>query len=152
MLGTTRPHTLGTVSSNVDRGRLRISDADRSAAAERLRLAVDEGRLDLPEYDARLRCVYAATTYSELEPVTADLPPAPAAQPPAVTESKAVADRHEWLDEWREWLGGAVIMIAIWGSVSLVAGELTSFWPAIPLAIWAAVILAGAIGKKRKDG
>jgi hypothetical protein len=36
--------------------------------------------------------------------------------------------------------------------VSLVAGELTSFWPAIPLAIWAAVILAGAIGKKRKDG
>jgi hypothetical protein len=152
MLRSARTSYHGAVTSDVDRSRLRISDADRSAAAERLRLAVDEGRLDLPEYDARLRSAYSATTYGELEPITADLPPVPGAQPPAVQASKALDERRKWLDEWREWLGGAVIMIAIWGSVSLVAGELTSFWPAIPLAIWGAVILAGAIGKKRKDG
>jgi hypothetical protein len=40
-------------------------------------------------------------------------------------------------------------MIAIWGTTSLVAGDLTPFWPAIPLGIWAAVLLAGLLEKKR---
>jgi hypothetical protein len=126
---------------------MRISDADRAATAERLRIAVDEGRLDLTEYDARLRSAYAATTYGELEPITADLPPV--TKVPAVKEHAAVAERHKWLNEWREWLGGAVIMIAIWGTTSLVSGSLHAFWPAIPLGIWAAVLLAGALGKKK---
>jgi hypothetical protein len=59
-------------------------------------------------------------------------------------------DRRKWLNEWREWLGGAVIMIAIWGTTSLVSGSLHAFWPAIPLGIWAAVLLAGALGRKEK--
>jgi Domain of unknown function (DUF1707) len=126
---------------------MRISDADRAAAAERLRIAVDEGRLDLTEYDARLRSAYAATTYGELEPVTADLPPVTV---PAVKKPAAAAKRDKWLNEWREWLGGAIIMIAIWGTTSLVSGSLNAFWPAIPLGIWAAVLLAGALGKKEK--
>jgi hypothetical protein len=126
---------------------MRISDADRAAAAERLRIAVDEGRLDLTEYDARLRSAYAATTYGELEPITADLPPVTV---PAVKEPAAVADRRKWLNEWREWAGGAVIMIAIWGTTSLVSGSMHAFWPAIPLGIWAAVLLAGALSKKEK--
>lgn len=140
--------TIGAVSSEADRSHIRVSDADRAAAAERLRIAVDEGRLDLTEYDARLRSAYAATTYGELEPVTADLP---AVTVPAVKESAAAVERGKWLNEWREWLGGAVIMIAIWGTTSLVSGSLNPFWPAIPLGIWAAVLLAGALGKKEKD-
>jgi hypothetical protein len=142
--------TIGSVSSEADRSHIRISDADRAAAAERLRIAVDEGRLDLTEYDARLRAAYAATTYGELEPITADLPPVPESKAPAVKEA-AAAERRKWLNEWREWLGGAVIMIAIWGTTSLVSGSLHAFWPAIPLGIWAAVLLAGALGKKEKD-
>src|ERR687884_277266 len=97
--------TIGCVSSEADRSHMRISDADRAAAAERLRIAVDEGRLDLIEYDARLRSAYAATTYGELEPITADLPPVAAA--PAVKEPAAVVERRKWLNEWREWFGGA---------------------------------------------
>jgi uncharacterized protein DUF1707 len=139
--------TIGCVSSEADRSHMRISDADRAATAERLRIAVDEGRLDLTEYDARLRSAYAATTYGELEPITADLPPVTL---PAVKEPAAVVQHHKWLNEWREWLGGAVIMIAIWGTTSLVSGSLHAFWPAIPLGIWAAVLLAGALGKKEK--
>jgi hypothetical protein len=137
------------VSSEADRSHLRISDADRAAAAERLRVAVDEGRLDLTEYDTRLRSAYAATTYGDLEPLTADLPAVPAATP-AVKEPAALEERSKWLDEWRDWLGGAVIMIAIWGTTSLVAGDLTPFWPAIPLGIWAAVLLAGLLEKKKR--
>ncbi len=135
------------MSPEADRSYMRISDADRAAAAERLRIAVDEGRLDLTEYDARLRSAYAATTYGELEPITADLPPVSL---PAVKEPAAVVERQKWLNEWREWLGGAVIMIAIWGTTSLVSGSLHAFWPAIPLGIWAAVLLAGALSKKEK--
>jgi hypothetical protein len=143
--------TIGAVSSEADRSHMRISDADRAAAAERLRIAVDEGRLDLTEYDARLRSAYAATTYGELEPITADLPAVPETTLPAAKESAAAAERRKWLNEWRDWLGGAIIMIAIWGTTSLVSGDLHAFWPAIPLGIWAAVLLAGAIGKKDEE-
>jgi hypothetical protein len=41
-----------------------------------LRDAAAEGRLDLEELNERLDLVYSAKTYSELEPITADLPAA----------------------------------------------------------------------------
>ncbi|TQM16118.1 DUF1707 SHOCT-like domain-containing protein [Pseudonocardia kunmingensis] len=135
------------MTSDADRSRLRVSDAERSATAERLRVAVDEGRLDLTEYDSRLRSAYAARTYGELDSVTADLPAVREAGPPAVPKKES---RHTWQSEWRDWLGGAVIMLAIWGTTSLVNGDLIAFWPAIPLGIWAAVIVAGALGRKPK--
>jgi hypothetical protein len=144
-------------SSDADRSRLRVSDADRAATAERLRIAVDEGRLDITEYDTRLRSAYAAVTYGELEPITADLPAVPESQQPttkepAAKEPSAPAERSKWRNEWREWFGGAIIMIAIWGTTSFVGGSPTAFWPAIPLGIWAAVLVAGAITKKQKGG
>ena len=72
--------------------RLRISDADRHQVAEILRTAAGEGRIDLEELDERLEATYAARTYADLVPITADLPvqrpgrsPAPrSTQPPAV--------------------------------------------------------------------
>ena len=61
---------------------MRASDADRERVAEVLRTAVVEGRLDLAEVDERLRAVYAARTYADLEPITKDLPIPMAAVPP----------------------------------------------------------------------
>jgi hypothetical protein len=55
---------------------LRASDTDRDRVAEKLREAAAEGRLDLEELNERLDLVYQAKTYSELEPITADLPSA----------------------------------------------------------------------------
>jgi DUF1707 SHOCT-like domain/Cell wall-active antibiotics response LiaF, C-terminal len=52
----------------------RASDADRERVAEILREAAAQGRLHLDELDERLAVVYAARTYADLEPVTADLP------------------------------------------------------------------------------
>ncbi|GAA1874505.1 DUF1707 domain-containing protein [Pseudonocardia ailaonensis] len=57
-----------------DRGHLRISDADREAAAQRLHAAMGEGRITLTELEERLDAVYAAKTFAELEPPLADLP------------------------------------------------------------------------------
>lgn len=53
---------------------LRISDAERHQVAELLREAAGEGRLDLDELDERLAATYAARTYADLVPITADLP------------------------------------------------------------------------------
>ena len=129
-------------------GDLRASDADRAAVAQRLQVAIDEGRLDLSDYDERLRDTYAARTYAELERLTADLPA------PAVvgrTAAKAVERRREHLDEWRSWGGTAVVLIAIWGISSVASGGALFFWPMFPLGIWAAILLAGIVsgGSKR---
>jgi hypothetical protein len=44
--------------------------------ADRLRQALDEGRLTLVEYDERLGAAYGSLTYGELAKVTSDLPDA----------------------------------------------------------------------------
>jgi hypothetical protein len=75
-----------------DPAQLRISDDDRHTVAEVLRKAAGEGRIDLEELDERLEATYAAKTYADLVPITADLPVAgshPA--PPAVSASRPPA-------------------------------------------------------------
>ncbi len=52
----------------------RASDADRERVADRLRRALDEGRLTVTEFDERTRAAYAARTYGELDELTTDLP------------------------------------------------------------------------------
>jgi DUF1707 SHOCT-like domain/Domain of unknown function (DUF4234) len=62
----------------VEREQLRISDAERQAAAESLGAAFRDGRLDPVEYDERLAHAYSAVTYGDLDRLFTDLPrPAP---------------------------------------------------------------------------
>ncbi len=60
---------------------LRIGDADRDRAVERLRVAMAEGRLTYAEFDERLGVALGAKYESDLEPLFADLPPAEAPNP-----------------------------------------------------------------------
>jgi hypothetical protein len=53
---------------------IRVSDAERQDAADRLGAAMADGRIDLTEYDERLALAYAAVTYGDLEQLFADLP------------------------------------------------------------------------------
>jgi Domain of unknown function (DUF1707) len=53
---------------------LRASDTDRERVADRLRAAAGFGRITMDELEERLDAVYAAKTYGELVPITADLP------------------------------------------------------------------------------
>ena len=69
---------------------LRIGDADREAAAARLREHYAQGRLTLGEFNQRLDAVFAATTQGQLSALTRDLPrlaaspaPLPASAPGA---------------------------------------------------------------------
>ena len=61
----------------------RAADVDRERVAERLSRAHAEGRIDLVEFDERVAAAYAARTYAELAPLTADLPPEEARQSPS---------------------------------------------------------------------
>jgi hypothetical protein len=67
---------------------LRASDADRERVVERLRRAQAEGRIDVFEFDERVAAAYAARTYADLEPLTADLP---AERPDAWARTAAAA-------------------------------------------------------------
>jgi Domain of unknown function (DUF4190)/Domain of unknown function (DUF1707) len=70
----------------------RVSDADREAAAARLRTACVEGRIDDDELERRLSDVFRAVTAADLDRQVLDLlpppppppPPAPAPAPPAI--------------------------------------------------------------------
>jgi hypothetical protein len=68
---------------------MRVSDHDRQQAADRLRVAQNEGRLSISEYDTRLGRVYEAKTFGEVADLFIDLPnpaqppfPQPFPQPP----------------------------------------------------------------------
>lgn len=128
---------------------LRAGDADRQAAADRLRAAHDEGRLDLHEYDRRLAEAYAAVTYGDLDRLFTDLPPSgsPSRVPaPSVAGAAAVARaagasvarRHDGFPLalkvlWTVWASVVAINVTVWLLVSVAAGS-TYFWP-----MWLAV-------------
>lgn len=59
--------------SELEPSQMRISDADRHRVQEILRQAAGEGRIDLEELDARLEASFAAKTYGDLVPLTADI-------------------------------------------------------------------------------
>ncbi|MFI7598477.1 DUF1707 domain-containing protein [Actinoplanes sp. NPDC049681] len=114
---------------------MRAADADRQAVADQLRVALDEGRLELHEYDERLQRAYAAKTYGELGGLLTDLPAAtvPDASPVVTASDREL--RRRWLAHvWGSWLPVVGTMVAIWAVTCLAAGELTYFWP-----VWVAV-------------
>ncbi|MGH3942657.1 MAG: DUF1707 domain-containing protein [Pseudonocardiaceae bacterium] len=125
------------------RALMRAADADRERVAEELRLAHAEGRLDLAEYDERVRRAWAARTYRELQVLTDDLPPATAT--PAGTDLD-VRRRSPWRGHAAVWLSVSVINLVIWAVVSL-------FTPVDPWWIWVAgpwgaVLLVGWITER----
>jgi hypothetical protein len=130
---------------------IRVSDAERQAAADRLKAAHDEGRLDLLEYDRRLQLAYQAVTARDLGALFADLPasPAPRTPPAPLVPPRSAAldhvvdtDMHLALKIlWTLYGGVVLINLTVWLLVSLNDGP-AYFWP-----MWLAVpgvVLAGA--------
>jgi hypothetical protein len=112
-----------------DPSQMRVSDAERHVVAELLRTAAGEGRLDLDELDERLEATYAAKTYADLVPITADLPkegtvqPVAAAPPVPVVRGPAYASSFAMMSETKRsgsWEAGPThTAIAFMGSVVL---------------------------------
>jgi hypothetical protein len=128
---------------------MRAGDSDRKAVADQLKLALDEGRLDLSEYDERLQQTYGAKTFADLDGLLDDLPgtvpPQHSQVQPAATVAGSPATsgpRRSTGNQVARWVGpyGGVILvcIVIWAITSASAGRLTYFWPVwmlIPLVL-----------------
>ncbi|MET7461324.1 DUF1707 domain-containing protein [Nonomuraea sp. NPDC005501] len=98
-----------------ERREVRASDGDREAAAERLRVAVEEGCLDFGEFDERVGLAYQSVTRRDLAELVADLPdpglpaPDPASPPPRR------ASLPGWLKvAWAVWGVALVVSVASW--------------------------------------
>jgi hypothetical protein len=109
---------------------MRISDAERHDVAEVLRNAAGDGRIDLAELDERLEATYAAKTYADLVPITADLPvhrpaaqPAPARPVAGYDRSFALMSETQRIGPWR--VGQEHSACAVMGSVTLDLREVT---------------------------
>src|SRR3954471_7180937 len=105
---------------------MRAGDGDRKQVADQLKTALDEGRLDLSEYDERLQRTYAAKTSADLDGLLDDLPgtvpvqqsqvqPAAPGAVPAVPTRSAANQMARWVGPY----GGVIaVCVFIWAVTS----------------------------------
>jgi len=139
-----------------DRPDMRASDADRQEVVERLRGALDEGRLKMDEYLERMGLAYEAVTYGDLVPLYRDLPaarpvakreaappPAPAPAPRAeVVKRGAFASLPTPLKVlWTIWATVVSINVVVWVLVSATTAQLIYPWPLWVAGPWGVVLL-----------
>jgi hypothetical protein len=111
---------------------MRISDSERTEAADLLSKHYGDGRLDEPEFHQRLDQAMRAKTYADLGGLFDDLPrtEAEAAEAP-----RTPARRHEHSHH----LGGLVLAVAIVVAAAVVAGHVLA-WFAGAWIFWFALI------------
>jgi len=124
----------------------RVTDADREAAAARLREHYAQGRLTLEEFHHRLDAAFAATTPSQLTAITRDLPRTEpqAPLPSAATGNGRERAGHQRQPGSRARPGVIPVIVAALAAWLLVSGlQLGIFtWPgrlALFLMIFAAI-------------
>jgi hypothetical protein len=116
---------------------MRAGDGDRQRVVDRLRLALDEGRLDLGEYDERVQRAYAAKTYGDLDGLLDDLPGTVPAERSQVEPLPAAAPPVEGGKQPAHGVQGMAFVFVICTLVWVMSGA-GYFWPgwvAIPLAL-----------------
>ncbi len=120
---------------------VRIGDAERERALERLGRHVGDGRLDLAEFSTRSEQVTAARTASELAAVEADLPRLPR---PADPERERRVRRTVLAATWGPWALTAVVVLTVWAAVALGGGGggVGAIWVFGP---WGAVLALGTL-------
>jgi hypothetical protein len=137
-----------------NRQKMRASDHDRQAVVDRLRDAVEDGRLKIEEYVDRMGLAYQAVTYGDLAPLYADLPVVGSmaereAAPPATAPPGCVARRGVLADLpaalkvlWTIWLAAVSINVVVWALVSGTTGHLVYPWPLWVAAPYGAALFA----------
>ncbi|MER5646773.1 DUF1707 domain-containing protein [Streptosporangium sp. NPDC002524] len=126
---------------------VRASDDDREAATRRLRLAVEEGRLDLQEFEDRVGRALSATTHGELTVLLADLPAERRRSLP-----KTGRGTPRWLKTlWALWAAILGLNVVAWGVASVVEACPLEFWPKDLLgpAVVLGVITAVHVARER---
>jgi|SRR4051812_5680117 len=137
---------------------MRAGDVDRKAVADQLKTALDEGRLDLGEYDERIQRAYAAKTFRDLDGLLDDLPgtvpvqqsqvqpAAPVGVPASTTRPRPTGNQvAHWVGPYA---GVILVCVVIWLITSVTAGHLTYFWP-----VWMLIpLIFGVFGQMFGQG
>jgi Domain of unknown function (DUF1707) len=129
---------------------------------------MDEGRLDLLEYDTRLAKAYSAVTYGDLDQLFTDLPEragravapagrrsrvAPAVWSPVPAGGHGLVARMPTALKvlWTIWLAVLSINLTVWLLVSISSGEPVYFWPMWLLVPGAALsgVTVGVLASRR---
>jgi hypothetical protein len=125
-----------------DSSSMRAGDGDRHQIVEVLRLALDEGRLTLAEYDERVATAYQATTYADLNTLLDDLPKAPQGVMSLPTPTVAAwigPQRDKPVKRqrriplalqilWTIWASAVAVNVMVWAIVTITTGW-TYPWP-----------------------
>ena len=130
---------------------LRAADADRHEIAERLKAALDEGRLSLAEYDERVRDAYGARTYADLLVLVADLPKA-GLSAADVSARRAAEIRRQarklpmaLMVLWTVWGAIAAVNVAVWFLLVVTVESEIYPWP-VWLLVPGAALAASTVG------
>jgi Domain of unknown function (DUF1707) len=152
----------------VDQLQMRASDRDRQQVVDRLRGALEDGRLTMAEYVDRMGVAYQAATYRDLAPLCADLPPpglAPAPDPVLAGPETALAGPGTVLAGpgtaavtsragllaglplvlkvlWTIWLVAVSVNVVVWIMVRDPGGQLSYPWPLWVAGPYGAVLFA----------
>jgi Domain of unknown function (DUF1707) len=142
-----------------DQQKMRASDRDRQQVVDRLRGALEDGRLTMEKYVDRMEVAYQAATYGDLAPLCADLPaPAPVTAGPGraagASAPPAVFSRAGYLVGlpavlkvlWIKWLVVVSVNVVVWALASGIGGHLAYPWPVWVTGPWGAVLFAVSAG------
>ena len=124
---------------------IRASDADRERVVEILRRNTAEGRISADEFDERMTAAYDAKTMGALAELTTDLPVDLAEH---AQRQKALAKKAKPGKPMRRQVREEVSGLASLGVVLTVIWVLSGagyFWPAWPLGIIGALMVASLI-------
>lgn len=133
---------------------MRAGDEDRQKIADQLKVALDQGRLDLSEYDERLQRAYGAKTYGDLDGLLDDLPgtvPLEKSRIEPLHTKDAKSQARRGRPAYYGPLTAFVICTLVWAMSSLGSGELQYFWPAWVL-IPVVVTVMAHLGDRGKRG
>ncbi|WP_112139598.1 DUF1707 SHOCT-like domain-containing protein [Glycomyces dulcitolivorans] len=123
---------------------MRIGNPERGALTEILRAAVDQGYIDLDEYEKRVDVLLAAQTVGDAEVVLADLPTYQRILDAEEPEKLGTPDWIKWM-----WFGFSIpigINLGVWAVVEFFTDGPIYFWPIwimVPLLV-VGVALTGA--------
>jgi Domain of unknown function (DUF1707) len=143
---------------------MRASDGDRQQVVERLRGALEDGRLSMEEFADRMGTAFQAVTYGDLAPLCADLPglspvvASPVLASPVVASTviagtavrPAACSRTGYLAGlplalkilWTIWLVAVSVNVVVWILVRDPGGHLGYPWPVWVAGPYGAVLFA----------
>lgn len=115
------------MAMNADWHSMRASDADRERAADVLKAALAEGRIDMAEHKRRVSALMTSHTYGEIHRLIADLPAGPSPFPSASPNPRypATSGSSGHPNPWAHYAPNPIRPVDPLAKASLILGAVT---------------------------